>query len=979
MSDNRNRRSRAQPPGPGSMRAHRWILNLLRPEWLSAFLPRETARATSASTSRRKDHGVLLAAAALSICGTLALARASAAGVTITEPRLNETYNGVVSAVIDIGHPFDARHFHVELNGVDVTKQFGPVCTGATTCQQRAHLPAADLMSGTNVLVADAGGPNQSVATARVKFEYDTALTANAPVEKLIPAVAVQAVSLRNWSENYQDPGNYEIILGPGPNFAVRSYPAQRLGCPAGINSMQVLALTRKTLVPDTRVGGTGEACLADAAAVTSFFKAIPKGDIVIAHTFMGLMQNLDATAIGGTDFTKISSKPWYYNVIGVAGAPADTAYESYQPIHQLGQPYISRLFGSLMLDLHQNYFFKPSDYRTFKVIPNDAARRTSTIIIGDTSYAKTLPADASGGVRVLQLDRRMGYIQYDHLYATNQTDPGRAAEEIDALYDVLRETTPEYLMFIASVGTPFASADRVPARYFDVINALGGNPYLLKQLVPQNGAQEYALITATDPQYVKAGSATQNYSAWNEPSTAALYGVLARDRANRYYVETSLTDLPEVGGVKSEVSWEWERVGFQMPQDWPAWTPAQKSAYEDLPKYPAIQDRLGCSSCQPIRAYYDGAVGGTGGGDLNVLKINWQTLAYQPNANYTQDDFHFVTQQLRQEQGYLNNVYTLYSMFRALTYESNDNLAFQLTKVSKQIDSSLNAPKYDPPITVADLRTAAAVTTLLARLPYVGNAFAAVTCVLSVTAFVKEKPGSDVPDGKYAVTLSELSNGSLMFATNLANSTDILFTGITNDWGKLRTIGGGYGNHEGPWYMCQSCANQPPRTALPAVALGAKRRFYSELMGKTYSLDTIKELPAGRVENPRRFGSPVAVTIGQPICHFSYARIGSGWLRYESFNNPANVDMFMVTQTAMGKERIGGKDVPILYFPSSNLEQDLFGKPTLADGLLAGGAGFSMDQFIYSDAWNATPNRALTLRPAYQIPNVGICFLPIS
>lgn len=899
---------------------------------------------------------------------------ASTASITVKQPQFNNTYSGTVSADIQVTLPFDPATFQAELNGTDVTKLFSLVCVSASACDEQAQFPESEMLNGTNILVADVGGPNESVATARVKFEFNGSSASNAPVEKMIAGVAVQAVNLPKGADP-NNPNSYQILLGPGPDFPQQVFTAQNLGCSAGINSMQVLVLGRQTLQPESRIGsGTGQACFGDAASLATFLGTIPKGDLVIANSFLGLMPTLNTTAIGGTDYTKTNVATWYYNVIGVAGAPAGSAYESYQPIHPIGPDYLAPLKGSLMLDIHQNYFFSPSDYTEFKVIPPDASNpNTSTMIINGTTYTNSLPAGAQGGFRVLLLDRRMGYIQGDYVYPTNSTDANQSAQAIANLNNILTTASPDYLIVASTIGTAFSSTAQAGPLH-TAITALGGNPFMLGKLIPRQTGDSavYTLVSSTDPDYVKAGNAVENCSLWNaQGETGEVHGVFARDHKNRYYVKSALTDIPQVGGVSSGISWAWEQVAFQQPQDWPQWTPGQQAAYNDLTSssnnYPVITSRLGCGNgCQPIRAYYDGGVGGTGAANLNVLKINWETLAYKANPNYTQEDFQAVVNQLAIEQGYLNNVYAVYDLFRALTYEANDNLASELSQVASRIDSSLNAGLYDPSIAVGRLEKAAAVTQILSVIPYVGPAFGAASTVLGGVAQLVPPAASTVPDGSYAVKLSELIAKNQTFATNLANTTDVLFSGFTTDWGKLQTIGAGYGQQQAPWYMCQSCSNaQPPRAALPAIALGAKRQFYSQLMGLTYSLDLY-----GRIQysNPQQVGSEYYQNNGPLIaptlmCKKFYANANpNAWLVYTNFDDPSKYDLFIVTRTT--KDKPFGSIFPTLYFPSTDLSTDLFGAPTVTNGFLSGGAGFVPDEFMYSPELTPTPPWPLTRRP---------------
>lgn len=928
----------------------------------------------------------------------LLLAQDTGPTITIVQPQLNNTYTGTIPADIQISLPFASTTLSVALNGTNITQSFNLLdCSSVISCDARAQLPQEDVVQGTNILVVDVSGTNLAVSTARVKFEFNSPSAATAPVEKMIAGVGVQADSIAQGADP-NDVNNYQIILGPGPGFPIQTYTAANLNCSAGINSVQVLVLGRQTLAPETRVGGSatpGQACFGDATSLANFFKTIPAGDLVIANSFGGLMPNLDTTAIGGTNYTNAKVAPWGYNIIGVAGAPAGVAYESWAWVIN-GQLQSARpLQGSLMLDIRQNYFFVPSDYREFKTIPNDPVSchglPCATIQYAGEPFSDTpFNWDGAGGFYLFAIDRHKGFVQYTSFYPTNSQVPGVREAAMYGLLEWLQGANPEYILFLTTAGVPFYSSTQLTPTFLNAISALGGNPYMMQKLAANTpaGPPAYTLITSTDPAYVAAGYVVENSSIWSaQQETGAVDGILARDRTNQWYVKQALSDAPGPDGVTSPPGWAWEQVGYQQPQDWPTWTPAQQAAYADLTSssnnYPVITSRLGCStSCQPIRAYYDGGVGGTGASDLNVLKINWESVVYKTNPDYTAEDLQAVVNQLAVEQGYLSNVYTLYSLFRALTYESNDSLSSQLSQVANQLDSSVNAPQYNPIVPIGAMEKAAAVTSLLSLLPGAGPAFGAVSTLLgAVTAFVPSET-SNVPDGGYAVTFNELASKNQTFATDLANADDVMFTGFTNDWGKLQAIGSGYGAHQAPWYMCQTCVGaQPPRTALPAIALGAKRQFYSQLLGLTYSLDTFRSIPYAF---PTSFGStwykPSPVR-GQPstkMCDFFYANANpQAWLVYPSPPPSNNNDMYILTQTSMtpGNPLFPpGADFPTLSFPSQDLVNDLIGSPTLVNGFLAGGAGLIPDQLFYSQYWTPTPPRVLTLRSGQNGGGAPFC-----
>jgi hypothetical protein len=289
--------------------------------------------------------------------------------VTLVAPVFNNTYSSnIVQVEAQFGAGADPSTFVAQVNGIDITSLFSGSgnCGASGLCNLQAYVPDVDLLNGTNIITADVAGPNDSVGTSVVKFQFAPPNVGDTtPVSKMIPSISIQSVRLpANADQN--NTNSYQIVLGPGPGFPQRIYtPYPPLNCTAGINSMQVLVLTRKTLVPDSKAGSNGQACFFDANGVASFLRTVPAGDLVIVNTFLGLMANLDTTAMGGTRFVGTGISPYYYNAIGVAGAPAGTAYESYQAnanhTARLGRAFLPPLIGSLMLDTNQDYYFVPS------------------------------------------------------------------------------------------------------------------------------------------------------------------------------------------------------------------------------------------------------------------------------------------------------------------------------------------------------------------------------------------------------------------------------------------------------------------------------------------------------------------------------------------------------------------------------------------------------------------------------------------
>jgi hypothetical protein len=245
--------------------------------------------------------------------------------VSIASPSYLTTVTADAQVEVRFSPDAIASSFTARINGKDVTAYFSPSgrCGSYSACPLHGVIPQTDLLQGVNTLMLDVNGPNQSAGTARTQLLYRPVVVTSADTSEMIPSVAIKSVNLPQGADKL-DYRSYQIVLGPGPGFSPIIYSAANLNCPAGLNSMQVLALERQELHPDATVGnGTGQACLGDARSLTTLLKSLPAGDLVIVNSFVGVMTDLNTTDMGGSNFAAKSLKPYYYTAIGVAGAGA--------------------------------------------------------------------------------------------------------------------------------------------------------------------------------------------------------------------------------------------------------------------------------------------------------------------------------------------------------------------------------------------------------------------------------------------------------------------------------------------------------------------------------------------------------------------------------------------------------------------------------------------------------------------------------
>ena len=926
---------------------------------------------------------LVLSGALLILTGRTALAQEHGQEplVSILRPTLNSAETRtLVPVVVHLGAAVVPGSFRAQVDGTDISDLFHATanCGWSGNCDMQGYIPESKLLVGTNIVTALARGPNDSIAIDRTEFQYAAPSVAAGPVSRMIPAVSVQSVRLPENADAGQLK-NYQIVVGPGPGFAEQIYTAEHLTCSAGINSMQVLVLGSQTLAPEPKVGGgSGQACFGDAGSLATFLKGLPKSDLVIMNSFLGWMANVDTTAIGGSKYTATSAKTYYYNAIGVVGAAAGTAYESYQPNEshtpRLGRDFLPPLAGSLMLDSAQHYFFAPSSYPELKVTPGElTADGCAAVEYGGYDLKKCSDSRTKGGFWIVAIDRLSGEVTDDYELLTNAKDANLARRSIDDLaYLLTAYYKSNDLLIITTFGTPIGTDAPVTQGLYDAIDGLGGNAYRLPRLTSDKSF--YLLISSRDANYVQQHYVLQRFSAKGDSTAGPTHVLLSRNRTNQYVLDVGAEDQT----LRYPLGYAWSQVTFQQPQDWPAWTGAELRAYLDLTSssnhYPSVRSKLGCGgtgTCQPIRSYYVGGIG-TGGTTPAVLDINFESLTYYGNADYSRTDFEKVVEQLQIEQGYEKNVYVLYAHFRSITSDSESNFQLQLANVAKTIDNSLvNGNSGNSPVAVDRLFQVAATAHLFTIVPGIGPAAGAIGALMNAVAELTPS-ATGVPDPThYSFTVAQLRSGNATLGADLAASITTMFAGIVQDWGKLSTIGAGYGSQRAPWFMCTDCIGANiPLSALPTFALGAKRRFYLQLLPTVYSRDAFTAMQSSDPKAYKR--RVVAYTVW--ICHAPYddAPADAYW-NYPNIANPATSDVFIVTRTARTQER--GLGFELLSFPSVKLlREDVFAAPELTRNgnppiyRLGGGAGLAQDELM----------AFLLQRPGY-LPGVneGKCSTP--
>ena len=883
--------------------------------------------------------------------------------ITILSPAFNAVLpDGNVTVRLHLRQDLLPETFTANLNGNDVSEWLNgkTACDSGSICELSAALPEDLLAPGMNVLTVAVEAESGAAAEARVQFEYGGGLSVAAEdIRHLVASVRLNANYLRPNS----DPSNirnWEIRVGPGPDFPQRAYPAADAGCNA-TDSIMALVLDKSTLAPDAAIaGGTnhvGQACFTSAAEFANFLKSVKTGQIVIGSSFFGLVRNLNTTAAGGTDYSKSNAPlPRYYAFVGAAGANPGTAYESYHPA-RTGREWVPPFVGNLALNNLQQYFFVPSTFDTLEVNPDT---RVYPVVIGDEGYFTYWPREDPGGFILLAFDRRLGTVVHLRNYTTNPRS-GNQNDMLDLIDALSSNSSSDRMLVLTSFGQPFANPQGVNPTLSRLIDNLGGTGALMTGLAKaqSNGLPiSYTLITSNDPEYLSIPGNVIERTSLLPNQTGRLKALLGKDRKNQWGVLSVLAERPDIDNTTQLSSLDWLRVPYEPAQDWPAWTPGQRNAYNDLtsPRYPTIQYSLGCfvDNCPPIRSYYSGVIGGGGSA---ALRIRFGEVSYSANTSYSSEDLQAVVTQLRKEQGYLGNVQAIYNQFSAVTGATQGSIQFELTKMAKNFDAGLASRNQAAATSSRQLLLASGITSFGSALPAVGSGFSALSSILRAAATLWAVPSSLPED--FNITISSLRDNTSTLGIRLASSNNVLFTGVVTDWGKLQTIGGGYGAQKAPWYMCTTCKDSNiPSAAIPVTTLAAKRDFYLRLLPKVYTVDQYRNKKSKEF---KKFGYMAFMPGGGEDCLYPYASAPSA--ATVLFNAPGQVNQYdigFLVATDYSTNWAGHK---VVNYPAGSLLNDLFNNPTVnSDGTLGGGSGFSIETFFTS-----TPGRPLPVRQAFS------------
>ena len=300
-----------------------------------------------------------------------------------------------VKVKIEVGQQAVPGSLKVNLNGKDITSRFSKRSCDDGACTEVATVSAQDgLSDGSNLLRASVQGKKYGVIDVRSSRFYRTASlgdTAGVQVAYYTPtsvgfSTDVNGVNGNNWvtittgyESGVSDPvQNYPALPDSkdpnnpnGPDYSM--VPKQNVVYPMGCSSFTYQAIVLKR--SDPTVVET-ETCQNDEPNVELDFKdkmgrALDDTDLVVFGTTPNhtALSGLDTSGLGGTNYTKADAVhyPQQYIILGVKGATAGTAHESYRVAQDPQTSNFPNLTGTMLQDSNNNYNLSPPSRRIFR------------------------------------------------------------------------------------------------------------------------------------------------------------------------------------------------------------------------------------------------------------------------------------------------------------------------------------------------------------------------------------------------------------------------------------------------------------------------------------------------------------------------------------------------------------------------------------------------------------------------------------
>lgn len=938
-------------------------------------------------------------------------ASAATSKLTIVAPQFGES---VRASRVDVRLlvPRTRKHdVHVSLNGRDVHRlRLGRIRDGRR--EVRVVLSPADgLKHGENRIVVMAARPDRKLGRrlvpsnayllARTRFDYlGSAGLTDAPPAPYLPSTVGLNVSAGAIPWVTLTTGTPAALVDP---LVGKSLPYRDTTLPLATDTpctttYQVLVLERSLPVNETAYS-----CFGDSASLAAYLATLDSTSLVIAGTTPGsaAAAGLDTTSIGGSTFanTPAGSYPQTYVVVGVPGAAAGTANESYDTT---SDPALWRrsasAIGLLAVDANGNYQFLPTNAYQFEVIPNDpntpgqsgvyiATQDPSGggvrgyvspanvngfwMLLVDRVTLEPIDANANGGCDTGSCGT---------VYETGDADSFATATA--ALAAALDAVPVRQLAFVVTVGQPFPSIQDTFSGLTDLapaFAAFGGSNYTLINLVTPS--TNYVLIGAgrgssyRSPFTPGVVNSSSLFSAQGQ--TGIVRGLMQLDHQSLYVPTVASQEDGRnngAGAVSVSADYSFHQIASYRSLDWPLTdTTAHISAYHDASYlYLSSQFQTTGDHDHDLRYFYAGSpekaasntyfLDGTSATDTWSVCMSTQHLPSNASG-YVLQDWCDVRLQLYIELGALKNS----DAFLGATgigglvdgggTASGDSISGEVIEAAYK---ALNG-QYIPP-------TGLSVTAKVDDWVNLASALVAIPAVLAGPAGLPEiaaylgvvsgglKLGASLipldTDGtplKYVngfdMTLADLQNSIAAYSGRLNLAYGQALDAIYTDWGKLHAVGALTEDSSSGW----SPTNQVSIVALSQqFQNGINRALYLQLLGQAYGLDTYRNAP---VSDPSEIGMFQRTQgLGSVLwsCNQVYTTSPSplGMASYPTYSGGSGIDVYVIGGTILNQ----GTNLVKESLPLESLLEFVLDLPDPNDSSTSGYLSLPFDLFYAAD-----------------------------
>ncbi len=715
-------------------------------------------------------------------------------------------------------------------------------------------------------------------------------------------------------------------------------YPDISLGftCTGGTFQAYVLGRQNPYLGgPDDQNVETG-ACFDSISDLQAQFQAkfsrpLGSQDLVIMGTAPGqtVPPGFDASPLGGTNFsqTPVSEYPQAYIMIGVPGAAAGTAYESFgipTAPNRPSTPYQPSLNGTLMQDQYNNYNFVPSGDTGFQA--HSGSHTGSYITVENNTY--TPPSSEEGFFWLLVLDQEtltpVNYyagspyaFQNCNTTATNQSCGAAYTVDADggaALANELNSLSNAHdLIFLVAQGCPLTNPNQMQSALADVLHSIGGVPYAVNSMNPQNPAPypcNYSLVTVNDgnhwhPLNDPVALSSSAFSANGQ--SGSVQGFLARSQHGLYEVASNAQMIPnsDGSGFASPIDYTFEYVSSSQRQDWPLVDTAFPiEAYADL-SYQILAG-LGKTGSRlyDVRYFYSDSSFLTNSELGSILQNNLigtptqppaQTFTAQPWDNATPAQFTAARQQIGAE---LQQILSVYGYLGPAGIEgamagANSNIFSEMTGMATAISGDYSgAGNANANARLSKvLNLAGGIVGIGSAIPVVGPIFGVVAGGLRVgSASISMGSTPPSPQAVFDTSLTNLSNDYTTYAGDLATGYEGAMNNILLDSGKLSTISALTLDTNSTWnFPSQLSPNQLEEPLKDAAA----RALWLDIMPQLYG---IRQYFNGPSNNPGNYG--VYEVYYQTCYNLYYGADPASYAAYNSIgSNATQYDLYVFAE----------------------------------------------------------------------------------